>query len=170
MKKVIIVFTKSNKKFAPFSYLIRWWTGREYSHVARKGQLRFVEKPHYFHAAEGNVHYAYEDVFLSRNTIISEYEIPVPDDIYTDLVVESWKQSGTYYGFAQNLGIFIVDNLAKLGIKATNPFKKHVNCSELMFTTVFQKLIPNLPYKKDTIKPHHIEEIIIKNKLGKKII
>lgn len=169
MKTITIVFTKSKKKFAPISKAIMWWTGVNYSHVARKGKLPFVEKPHYYHAAEGNVHYSYEDNFISKNEIVKEYEIEVSNDIYTELVKTSWEQCGSYYGFMQNIGIFMVDLLQKVGIRATNPFKKNVNCSELIFTTVFQKMLPNLPYRKDTIKPHHIEEIITTNNLAKNI-
>lgn len=163
MKKINIVFTKSKKKFAIFSKLIMWWTKKPYSHVARKGKLPFVDKAHYYHAAEGNVHYAYEDFFLERNEIVKEYEIEVPVEIYRELVKASWEETGNYYGFLQNLGILVVDILQKIGIKATNPFKKYINCSELMYTTVFKKLVRELNYRKDTIKPHHIEDIILKH-------
>lgn len=168
MKDITIVFTKSKKKFAIFSKLIMWWTKRPYSHVARKGKLPFVEKSHYYHAAEGNVHYAYEDFFLNKNEVVREYNIKVSDEIYRDLVKSSWEQSGNYYGFLQNVGIFMVDILCKMGIKATNPFKKYVNCSELIYRTVLKKILPELNYRENTIKPHHIEEIILKYKLNEK--
>ena len=90
MKTITIVFTKSKKKFAIFSKLIMWWTGKPYSHVARKGRLPFVDKAHYYHAAEGNVHYAYEDFFLKKNEVVKSYDIDVDPKLYMDLVKASW--------------------------------------------------------------------------------
>ena len=166
MKELSIVFTRSKKKFAIGSYLIRWWTKKPYSHVAREGKIGFCEHHHYFQASEGQVNYEYESHFSKKHEIVKKYTILVPKEIYYSMIKESWKQAGASYGTMQNLGILIVDLLNKIGIKATNPFKSGINCSELIYRTVLQKMIPNLPYRADLIKPHQIEEIIIENELN----
>ena len=169
MKEVEIVFTTSKKKFAPFSKLIMWYTNKPYSHVARKAKLDLLQYHHYYQASEGKINYEYEDFFNKKHKIVKSYTIQISNHFYEELIKESWMQVGNKYGTMQNLGILIVDLLAKIGIKATNPFKKGMNCSELIYRTVFSKLIPNLPYRPDLIKPHQIEEIIIKHNLATNI-
>jgi hypothetical protein len=170
MKDIEIVFTKSKKKFAILSKLIMWYTNKPYSHVARKAKLSLLQYPHYYQASEGKVNYEYEDFFNKKHEIVKSYTIQVPAHFYEELIKESWMQVGNKYGTMQNVGILLVDLLAKIGIIATNPFKKGMNCSELIFRTVFSKIIPNLPYRADQVKPHQIEDIIINYKLHKKDI
>lgn len=165
MKNLEIVFTKSIKKVNFLSKLIMLYTKKQYSHVARKNSIS--HQPIYYHAAEGKVHYVNESCFIEKNKIIKKYTLSIPTSIYEEMEQESWKQVGKSYGTLQNIGILIVDLLQKLNIKATNPFKKGLNCSELIYRTVLQKLIPNLPYRADLIKPHQIEEIIINHNLDK---
>lgn len=164
MKELSIVFTRSTKKFPVLSWLIRLWTWKPYSHVARKGKLHFVKGNHFYQASEGKVNYEYEDHFYKNHVVVKEYKIKVPKELYSEMISESWRQTGSKYGFLQNLGIVYVDICALFGKKKENPFKKGMNCSELMYKTVFSKQFKNLKYNANTIKPHHIEDIIISNR------
>ena len=59
-KKILrILFTKSRKKFAFASWLIKWYTKKPYSHVARAIQIRDWGY-RYYHASEGKVNYEFE--------------------------------------------------------------------------------------------------------------
>jgi hypothetical protein len=160
MREIKIVFTRSKKKVRIISTLIMWWTGKEYSHVAR-GLLRRNWGYGYYHASEGRVNYEHERMFNTKNEIVKEYSLRVSDEVWFKVSESCWKEAGQPYGFMQNIGIVIVDIAAKMGIKIDTPFKKGMNCSELMYRDVFKVMFPELDYNPDTIKPHQIEEIII---------
>ena len=138
------------------------WTWKPYSHVARKLQPAWDEKCSYFQANEGKVNYEYEDWFLKEHKIVKSYKINIPVSLHQKMTRVSWKLAGQNYGMCQNLGIVIIDIFKIFGIKLKNPWKKGMNCSELMYRTIFKPMFPELKYDPETIKPHHIESIIIK--------
>jgi len=157
IKDIKLVFTKSKKKLPIFSWLIMWWTKKAYSHVARAVQIR-TWGHRFFHAAEGSVKYEYEDFFYKKNEVVKEYIIAVCETTDKRIKQACYKQSGNKYGMMQNIGIFLID----LGILKKNPWKNGFNCSELMYLEFLKVILPELDYNPDTIKPHHIEEIILK--------
>ena len=156
-KELRLVFTKSKKPFPIFSWTIRKWTKQEYSHVARAVQIRDWGY-RFFHAAEGWVRYDFETYFLKKNEIVKEYRIALCEESDKRIKKACYQQSGNKYGMLQNLGIALID----IGLLKTNPWKNGDNCSELMLTQFLKIIIPELPYNPNTIKPHHIEEIILK--------
>ena len=160
MSKLKVVFTKS-RKFMPLgSWFIRLFTWRAYSHVALEINMSFLEKPMYFHSNEGKVNYEYKDHFDREHEIVSEYEIKIDEKLYNEMKIKRLKHAGENYGTWQNFGIIIVDILKFFGIRATNPWKKGKNCSEIVYEVVFKKMHPDLDYDPNTIKPHHIEKIL----------
>ena len=165
MRTIDIIFTRSKKKLAIFSKLIMWWTDKPYSHVARRGKISFTKDSHYYQASEGKVNYEYGKYFRNKHEIVTSYSLNVSDEIYRDMVKTSWSQAGAKYGALQNLGIVLVDTLSYVNVHIKNPFIGGMNCSELMYVTVFKPMLPNLKYNENTIKPHHIEEIILNNNL-----
>lgn len=156
MKELKIVFTKSKKKFPIASWLIRAWTGKKYSHVARAANIQEWGW-RYFQANEGKVNYEYEEHFLKKHEIIKEYTIIVDTEMDKKIKETCYKQCGNKYGIMQNIGIFLID----LGILKSNPWKSGVNCSELIYTHVLKPMFPELDHNPDTIKPHEIENILI---------
>jgi len=161
MKELKVVFTKSKKKLQFLSWLIMLWTWKKYSHVAVEVPMRMLEKPMYFQANEGKVNYEYYDHFHREHEIIKELTIEIPEDIWTELAKKRLMSAGENYGYYQNIGIVLVDIAKLFGIKISNPWKKGQNCSELLWNTVFSKLCPDAGYDPNTIKPHHIEKIIL---------
>lgn len=157
-KDLKIVFTKSKLRFPVFSWAIMWWTKKTYSHVARHLTIRDWGVG-YYHASEGKVNYEHESVFDKKHEIVKEYTLSIPEDLEIEIRKECWQDCGKKYGTKQNIGIFLVD----LGLLKTNPWKEGRNCSELIYLRVFKNLIKGLRYKPDTIKPHHIEDIIHNN-------
>lgn len=154
-----IVFTKSKKKFPVGSWLIRAWTKKPYSHVARAVPRRDWGKG-YYHASEGKVHYEFESLFHKKHEVVKKYVLEVPKEFEMEVRRGCWEDSGKKYASMQNLGIVLVDIAKVFGVKLTNPWKDGRNCSELLYLKVFKQLKPDLNYDPDTIKPHHIEEII----------
>lgn len=159
--KIKLVFTKSRKKLPIGGWLIMLWTWKNYSHVARVGKISFAEKEHYYQANEGKVNYEYDTFFKKKNKIVKEYILDIPKELHRYLVKTSWEQCGAKYGILQNLGIVWVDIGRLFGKKWQNPWKTGYNCSELIYRTVILPLWGDQGYDPDTIKPHHIEKILL---------
>lgn len=168
MRKLGIVFTKSKKKCAIGSLLIRLWTNKPYSHVARKLEIEGY-KPAFYQASEGRVNYEIQEVFESKHLIVKEYNLLVPTNIYDKISKACFEEAGKKYGFLQNVGIVITDILKFVGIKIGNPFKDGQNCSELIYRHVLQPMLGCKKYDPDKIKPHHIEKIL-KSKCQKNLL
>jgi len=156
-KELRVVFTKSKLRFPIGSALIMWWTKKPYSHVARAVQIRNWGW-RFFQASEGKVNYEFEKYFLEKHEIIREYTIALCEESDRRIKHECYKEAGHVYGMMQNLGILLVD----LKLCKDTPWKKGRNCSELMYREFLKVIIPELDYNPDTIKPHHIEDIILK--------
>ena len=155
MRELKIVFTKSKKKIALFSRLLRWWTRKPYSHVARE-VIRQDWGAGYYQASEGHVNYEHESVFHKKHEIVKSYTLMVDDHYEMSVRKACWEDCGKDYGVWQNVGIFLVD----IGLLRDTPWKDGRNCSELIYLKVFHDLLP-LNYNPDTIKPHHLEDIIL---------
>lgn len=159
MRKLTIVFTKSKKKLALGSKVIRMWTGKDYSHVALRFESRIFKTPTYYQASDGLVNYMSGTQFDKKHEIVKSYEIEVEDEPYVKIREECHNEAGAPYGFMQNLGIVLADLCNLIGIKISNPFKTGRNCSELMYVHVFKNL-DSKELDPDLVKPHHIEELI----------
>lgn len=168
MRDIKIVFTKSKKKLPIFSWLIRLWTWKDYSHVAMEVDLPWISGPMYFQASDGQVNYEFETYFNKKHEIVYEYTIQVTEEIYKEIAKTRLEYAGEQYGTMQNAGIVYTDIMKLLGKTVTNPWKKGKNCSEILYETVFKRMYPELEYDQDKIKPHHIEDIILEKCCGQK--
>lgn len=159
MKEIEVVFTKSKKWLPLVSWLIRLYTWKPYSHVAGSHEIRNWGK-RYYQASEGRVNYEYETFFHKKHEIVKSYKIKVNEALERESKKAFYQQAGNKYATMQNIGVVWVDINKLFGRKIDNPYKAGKNCSEILYNTVFKKLIPELDYNPDTIKPHHIEDII----------
>jgi hypothetical protein len=157
-KDLKIVFTKSKKEFPILSWLIMLWTNKPYSHVAREVPRRDWGSA-FYQASDGNVNYEFESVFYEKHQIVKEYILQVDPILELSIRKACWEDCGKKYGFLQNLGILLVD----FGFFKDTPWKDGRNCSELIYLKVFKSMISDLNYNPDTIKPHHIEDIILEH-------
>lgn len=157
VKNLKLVFTKSKKRFAILSKLIMWWTNKPYSHVARAVEIRDWGY-RFFHASEGKVNYEYEGFFKKKHKIVKEYVIALCEESDRRVKKECYKEAGNIYGVMQNVGIALVD----MGLFKDTPWKKGRNCSELLYREFLKVIVPELDYNPDTVKPHHLEEIVLK--------
>ena len=160
MKELEIVFTKSKLKLPIGSWLIRLWTRKPYSHVARAVQIRDWGK-RYYQASEGKVNYEFEKFFHKKHKVVKTFKLQISEELDRSIKKACYEEAGNSYAMMQNIGIVLVDILAAIGIKIKNPWKKGRNCSELLYLKVLKPMFPELNYNPDTIKPHHIEEILI---------
>lgn len=156
MTELKVVFTKSKKRFPIFSWLVMLWTGKPYSHVARE-VVRRDWGSGFYQASEGKVHYEFESLFYKKHEVVKEYKLLVPKELEMEVRKACWHDCGKTYGMMQNVGIPLID----IGLLKNNPWKDGRNCSELIYLKVLKVLIPELDYNPDTIKPHHIEDIIL---------
>lgn len=160
--KLELVFTKSKKKLPLGSWLIRLWTWKPYSHVARKLSISFLDKPVYFQSNETKVNWEYEDHFFKDHEVVRSYEVEISREQLGQLNKTCWEQVGVKYGFLQNLGIAYVDFMNLFGIKVKNPFTSGMNCSEVIYRNAIIPIYGDHGYNPNSIKPHQIEEIIKK--------
>lgn len=159
-KELEIVFTKSKKRFPFFSWLIRLWTRKPYSHVARAIEIRDWGK-RYFQASEGKVNYEFEKYFEEKHHIVKKYIIKVPPEMDRAIKYECYLEAGNKYALMQNVGIAVVDIVYKIfKKKINNPWKHGRNCSELLYLNVLKPMFPELTYDPDLIKPHQIDKIL----------
>lgn len=99
--------------------------------------------------------------FLAKNEIMETYEVTLSDDQYKEMRNNLLDNCGEHYAMMQNIGIFIVDKIRKLGVSISNPWKQGMNCSELVYRFV-------VPYicdmyhdtEPDLIKPSEIRDIL----------
>jgi len=157
-KHIHLVFSKSKKRLPIASWLIRLWTWKPFSHVARLKTI--MNENMYYQASEGKVNYEHESIFSKKHEIIYKFSIKVPEEFEKSVGLRCLQQAGQPYATKQNIGIILVDALSLIGIKIKNPWKKGVNCSELIYKEVLKPMYPELSYNPDTIKPHHIKEIL----------
>lgn len=156
VKELKIVFSRSKKLFPIFSWAIMLWTQKPYSHVARAIQIRDWGF-RFSHATEGSVRHDFEVEFYRKNQVIKEYRLAICEESDLKIKRAFYEEMGKVYGMLQNVGIFLVD----IGLVKDTPWKKGRNCSELVYRKFLKEVLPHLNYNPDTIKPHHIEDIIL---------
>lgn len=175
MKSIVVGFSKSKKKFALGSLLIRLYQWTKFSHTYIRLLVgnRFPSDK-ILHASEGLVQNMSGTQFDKKHEVIVEYEITIPDIIvkdklkntqstlYSALISIMHETAGDNYGMMQNIGILYVDFMKKFFNKTVkNPWSKGWNCSEfvasilaLIYPKEFGKLDPN------TITPKQVEQIL----------
>ena len=157
-REINIVFTKSKKNLPIASWLIRLWTWKPYSHVARHKNILNVDM--YYHATEGRVNYECARVFDRKHEIVKSYKLEVPLELERNMAKSCLEDAGENYAMMQNLGNMYVDVMKLFGVQVDTPWKKGRNCSELLYVHILKPMFSDLDYNPDTVKPHHIEEIL----------
>lgn len=134
MKQIYVGFSKSKKKFAIASWLIRVYQGfTSYSHVYIRIRMKNLPSDKIFHASEGKIQNMSGTQFDKRHEVVEEYCITVDDGTYRKAIRELHEASGDDYGLLQNLGIVYVDLMREFfNKKVSNPFTKGFNCSEFV--------------------------------------
>lgn len=153
MRKIIVGFSHSTKKFAPFSIGIRWWDQVPYSHVYFQFESRSYKVNMIYQASSTMLNYMSKDVFLMNNVVVKEFELDITDEQYASLMESCMKSAGLPYGSLQICGIIIADILSL----QKNPFPsedKYV-CSEWVGEEL-EKLGYKFDKDLDLLKPSDI--------------
>lgn len=128
MRKITIGFSKSKKKFAVGSVLIRWYMGTPYSHVYLKFDAKSFDRTLVYEAVGKGVRFVGLKNWQHNHEEIASFELNISDDNYKKIMQFCIDNSGSEYGFLQNIGILFSD---AFGIKR-NPLTSGENCSEVI--------------------------------------
>lgn len=109
--------------------------GRNFSHTYFKFREDLYQDNTICHATGRSINYMSETTFGLHNQTVEEFELPVSQELYNELLQECHKFAGREgYGYFQNLGIVIVKYLNKVGFNLNkNPIDDGINCSEWMY-------------------------------------
>lgn len=165
MRKLTIHFSRSTKKFNQFSRLLQWYEGIPVSHVLVEFETPHLGQNFVYHSVVGTgVSFMSRSKFDSINEIMETYVLEIEEDQYVELRNALLAECGESYAFMQNIGIFIVDIIRKLGVSIENPFKDGQNCSELIYRYIIQSLYPgDYNTTPDLVKPSEIRNILKKH-------
>ena len=161
---IIIGFSKATCPFKIGSWLIRKYLGTNYSHVFLKFKSTKFDRDLVYEAVGSGVRFVGKIEWEKHATVTDEYVIEIEEHDYIKLMQYCIDMSGQPYGILQNIGLV----LAKaLGLKS-NPFKRGINCSELITNILIQNgrsvsFNPNLSTPKD------IENLLKESLLSSKI-
>jgi len=126
MKKITIGFSKSTKKFAIGSVLIRWYMQTPYSHVYMKFDSPSLNRTLIYEAVGAGVRFIGFERWKQHAVEVKSYSFEICDESYTKLMQFCVDNAGIEYGFWQNLGIVI----ANIFNQKYNPATDGANCSE----------------------------------------
>jgi hypothetical protein len=160
MTKVKIIYTKSKLRFALFSWLVRLFTWRKYSHVALEVTIPKFN-PMIYQASQSMTHLMSEEIFKKRHTIVKTHELLVPTNLYHNMITNMSNQLGQPYAMLQNIGIGLAIILSWIGIKIKNPWSGGLNCSELIYTELLVPMLGKEATKDpQLVTPDEIDEIV----------
>lgn len=163
MEKLIIGFSRSKKKFAIFSWLIRLVDGTKYSHVYIKWYSNKLQREIIYQASGTMVNFVGTSVFLEKNEIIKEYELEISDETSLKVKQFAMDKAGIKYGLKQVLGIGYVKLMYIFGKNVRNPFDDGSHtyvCSELVGEILKEKLNFGMDIDLQTITPKDIDELM----------
>lgn len=128
MKNIIVGFSSSTKKFSPFSKLIRLWEGTDFSHVYFQFETSRNNVTIIYQASSTMLNYMSKEVFLQHNKVVSEFNLELSNEHYSELMLQCMKSAGLGYSIKQILGLAI----AQVFRLKRNPFsdKEKYVCSE----------------------------------------
>lgn len=128
MKCVTIGFSKSTKKFAIGSWIIRWYMGTPYSHVYMRFESPSMERSLIYEAVGAGVRFIGFEKWKQHAEEVDSFNLQLSDKNYKRLMQFCIDQAGDEYGFMQNLGL-VWANIFK---RKKNPLTSGENCSEEM--------------------------------------
>lgn len=160
MRKLEVLFTKSKMKLPIGSWLIRLWTWKPYSHCAVKLPTKAALGANaHFQSSDGMVNCMADEAFNVKHEVVIRYEVEVTKQQYRDIRNKLFEDMGKPYGIWQNVGIVLTDILRLMGISIRNPWRGGQNCSEYLWDN-WLKYLSDQERDANTIKPHHIEEVL----------
>jgi len=159
METLTIGFSRSRKKLALISWLIRLYQRTPYSHTYLKFHSATLNRLLTYEAVGSGVRFIGNQQWSKEAEEIHSFTIPVKKCNYITILQYCVDHAGSDYGFMQNVGVI----LARIFRMKSNPFKKGKNCSELVaevlihegykFDKQLDLITPKDIYK--VLKDHH---------------
>jgi hypothetical protein len=144
--------------------LIRWWTGKPYSHVYVEMPIKSIDMVTVYHASHGKVHFREQLKFTQENVIVSEYALEMTPELKAKVLKKCIELSGEEYGYIELAKIFISDVCNSLGCRFIPQHNgRGYICSELV-GHILLELGYEITKPLYLLKPSDIEEILL---LGK---
>lgn len=128
MKTIDIGFSKSKKKLAIGSWLIRWYMRTEYSHTYLGFYSSSLDRDLKYEAVGSGVRFVGKIEWETHAQEVCKYSIDVSDKEFVEVLQYCIDNAGADYGFMQNIGI-VLANILKL---EKNIWRRGENCSELV--------------------------------------
>jgi hypothetical protein len=160
---IVIGFSRPKSPFKVGSLLIRRYLGTEYSHVFLKFYSSKYDRHLIYEAVGSGVRFVGKHEWEMHAVVTSEHTVHIQEASSFSIMQFCIDHSGQSYGAMQNIGLV----LAKLFKWSKNPFKKGVNCSELIAMALIEAGY-DVNTKLDLITPRDIEDLL-KTGLGKSV-
>lgn len=155
--QIIIGFSRA-KGFKLLSRFIMLFEKTPFSHVYIKTYNSYFKQYDIFQASKGYVNHIIENNFLTQNTVINEFIIPIHNDNKKEILLFLRDKLGKPYSFKDLIIIF----LSKFGIK----LNKYLDgedayiCSELVARAMKYSNIIYIDKNSDLITPKDLYEIL----------
>jgi hypothetical protein len=169
MIKISFIFS-DKIKWMPFSWLIKIYTGVNYSHAAIGYFDSITSQDMLAESSNGEFHKITRENWLKKNRVIYEYEVEVEEDTYYAIMRNINNNLQLDYSSLNIFGIPFYDLYLATGLKLFYKiacfFKDGtgaVICSEsVAFTLAILGVEFDRPY--DFLRPDHAREAVIKYK------
>jgi len=151
----IYIGASTKKKFALFSYLVRWYSSKPYSHIYTRYQDPFTKQDIISESSHGEAHKILIDKWYLDNRIIEEYEIQCSEELFRAVLIRINQRLQAYYSFKNIIGVLIYD----IGLHRLAEYfrdgEEGTICSEsASFTLSLFGITFNRPT--DFVRPDHI--------------
>lgn len=140
--KIKIGFSKSTKKSAILSDLIRFVEGVDFSHVYISFTASKIDRCLIYHADSKGVAFLSKTNFLKTNKIIDEFEIEVSEFVYHNVLRRCVDLAGSSYNFKHLFCLGLRRLLGMIGINVRRIFNTNYSrfiCSVLVADVVFAR-------------------------------
>lgn len=128
MQQIVIGFSKSSKKLAVLSWLIRLYQKTPYSHTYLRFYSETLNRTLVYEAVGSGLRFVGNWQWKKEAKEVYSFTIDVKKCNYVSMLQYCVDHAGTDYGFMQNVGVLI----ARIFGMKSNPFRKGKNCSEVI--------------------------------------
>lgn len=169
MRRISFIFSDKIKPL-PFPWLIKTYTGVDYSHAAIGYFDSVTSQDMVAQSSDGEFHKITRENWLKKNKVIHEYEVTISEDTYYILMRHINNHLQLDYSYKNLVGILFYDLFEKTGVKIFERLARFfsdgaraVICSE---SVAFALAILGVEFKRpfDFIRPDHAHEAVKKYK------
>jgi hypothetical protein len=134
MSDLIIGFSRPKSWLVPFSWIIRLVTWSPVSHAYVRYYDSYANTWVIFQASGLVINMVSQEMFLTKDEVYAEFEIPISEDMKQKIVQNSINKCGTPYGIWQIFGFAWILFMRLFGKSVKNPFYSSSSyfCSELV--------------------------------------